>query len=81
MRACGPLFANDPTTEHGALCDIMSGLEKALADTMTAAGYEVINTVHCRKPLDEVLFARVRAAFAAHFPALWQRAAKAKSSS
>ena len=44
-----------------------SGLEKALANAMTEAGYEVINMVHCRTPLDTEAFATLRAAFATHF--------------
>jgi hypothetical protein len=31
---------------------------------------DVMNTVHCRKPLDEGLYVEVRAAFAAEFPRL-----------
>jgi hypothetical protein len=37
------------------------------------AGYEVINTVHCLKPVDAELFTSVRAAFSVHFPALQRR--------
>jgi len=47
--------------------DIIAAMEKALADEMTAAGYDVINTVHCRKKLNDVKFAPVRDAFAKHF--------------
>ena len=50
--------------------DIVAALEKALADALKAAGYDVMNVVRCRKPLDEELFARVRAAYATYFPAL-----------
>lgn len=45
--ACGPIFAHVSTAKHGELCDITSGLEKALADAMASAGYTVINKVHC----------------------------------
>jgi hypothetical protein len=48
----------------------MAASEKALAAAMAAAGYRVMNTVACRKPLDDRRFADVRAAFAQHFPRL-----------
>lgn len=57
-------------TEHRAACDTMQALEKALADALRAAGYDVVNTVHCRKALDAALWQQVRTAFAQHFPAL-----------
>jgi len=41
-----------------------------LIDLMTAAGYDVMNNVACRMPLDSVRFAEVRAAFTGVFPAL-----------
>ena len=70
FHACGPLFDSKPTETHGDLCDIASGLEKALADAMAEAGYTVINTVNCRKPLEEKRFTDLRAAFATQFPKL-----------
>ncbi len=56
--------------EHRKRRDIIAALEKALAEAMAAAGCEVMNTVKCRMPLDEALFARVRTAFGAEFPLL-----------
>lgn len=70
FHAWGPLADNDTTKTHGELCDICSGLEKALADAMAEAGYTLINSVRCRVPLDKTRFASVRAAFAAQFPRL-----------
>jgi hypothetical protein len=67
--AYGPLFGGSERT-HGELCDVTSGLEKALADAMIEAGYEVINPVHCRTPLDAETFAAVRAAFMTYFDKL-----------
>ena len=50
--------------------DIVAALEKAVAEALKEAGYEVMNTVRCRKPLNAELFASVLSAFAGHFPAL-----------
>lgn len=52
FHAHGPLFADDPASSHGNLCDEMSGLEKVLADAMVAAGYTVLNPVYCRQAVD-----------------------------
>lgn len=67
----GPLLAEAATMDgHRINRDVVAGLEKALADAMTAAGYNVINPVYSKKPIDAELFASVRAAFAKHFPKL-----------
>jgi hypothetical protein len=58
---------------HTPLRDIVGAMEKALADDLSAAGCSVLNTVSCNWPLDPVLWAPVRAAFAAHFPELEAR--------
>lgn len=71
LIAHGPLYPQAKDMEkHKAPRDIVAALEKALAEALKAAGYEVMNTVHCRKPVDAEMFSDVRAAFAAHFPAL-----------
>ncbi len=57
-------------TEHRARRDIVAALEKRLADAMQEAGYEVLNDVHCRKPLDWRRWRKVRNEFAAEFPKL-----------
>ena len=56
--------------EHSVVRDLVAPMEKALADELSAAGYEVLNTVHCKKPLDQALWAPVRNAFAEYFPRL-----------
>lgn len=68
----GPIFpeGRGSTTEHNESRDVVAALEKALADAMVAAGYEVLNKISCRRPLDETLFARIRSEFAVHFPKL-----------
>lgn len=68
----GPLFYGRTTPTHGELCDLTSGLEKALADAMRAAGYEVLNTVNCRQVPPKAIVAKVLKAFAPHFPKLSQ---------
>jgi len=81
LIAHGPLYAEaQDMIAHTAPRDTVAALEKALADKLRLAGYEVLNTVHCRKPLDEKLFARVLAAFADHLPALRRRAAAEEDS-
>ena len=45
-------------------------MEKALADEMTAVGYNVINTVNCRMRLDAKKAASVRASFVLQFKML-----------
>ena len=47
--------------------DRIASLEKALAQALAAAGYEVMNKIYCRVALDPETFAVVRAAFAKHF--------------
>lgn len=56
--------------KHLPIRDIVGAMEKALADELAAAGYTVLNTVKWKPPLDPVLWAPVRAAFATHFPRL-----------
>jgi hypothetical protein len=68
-HALGPLLA-DSKLIHGEKCDVVAALEKALADSMSEAGYEVLNRVNCRMPLDETLWAPIRAHFAKAFPKL-----------
>lgn len=71
LIAHGPVLAEAQSIEeHRRSRDVVAALEKALAEAMTAAGYDVMNDVHCRMPLDGELFATVRAAFAHHFPRL-----------
>ena len=71
MIAHGPLFPQSADMKtHRPPRDTVAALEKALADALGTSGYQVLNTVRCRKPLDGTLWALVRDAFAAHFPRL-----------
>ena len=71
LMAHGPVLAEAQSVEeHRRSRDLVAAFEKALADALSAAGYHVMNPVHCRMPLDNELFATVRAAFAQHFPRL-----------
>jgi hypothetical protein len=56
--------------EHARRRDVVAAMEKALADLLTSWGFNVMNSVKCRKPLDEARFAEVRAAFAGALPQL-----------
>ena len=76
LIALGPIEAeSDAATrlEHDERRDVVAALEKALADALRTAGYGVMNTVQCRKPLDVQLFAEIRASFATCFPGLRKR--------
>jgi hypothetical protein len=67
----GPVLEEAQTAEeHHVPRDAVAALEKALAEALCAAGYDVINRVACRKPLDAARFEEIRAAFAVHFPRL-----------
>ena|ERR1035437_486461 len=71
LVAHGPLFAEETSDgSHRKSRDIVAALEKALADAMKSAGYQVINSVNCLKPLDETLFRNVRTQFSKHFGSL-----------
>jgi hypothetical protein len=75
-----PLKADGATREdlmkaHRTPRDIVGAMEKALAEDLAAAGYAVLNTVRCKWPLDPILWAPVRSAFAQHFPRLNNEAA------
>ena len=68
LIAHGPIMKEGKTKdEHQKRRDGIAAMEKALANEMKEVGYNVINTVHCRKQLNEVKFSSVRAAFAKHF--------------
>jgi hypothetical protein len=70
----GPLFDEAADMEtHRPRRDCVAAMEKALADELAAAGYNVMNAVRCRKPLDAEWFDRVRTAFGGAFPRLLER--------
>lgn len=60
---------------HAVPRNAIAAMEKSLAADLKAAGYTVMNPVHCRAPLDGAAYASVRAALAEHFPKLGEGAA------
>jgi hypothetical protein len=69
----GPIFeqvAGKDFAAHKPLRDKVGALEKRLADDLKAAGYDVMNSVTWKPPLDAELYDLVRTAFEADFPAL-----------
>jgi hypothetical protein len=69
FHALGPILA-DSKLNHGKKCDMADALEKALADSMSAAGYELLNVVNSQMPLNENLWKQLRGQFAEKFPKL-----------
>lgn len=68
MVAYGPIFPEEKIMrKHKEPRDKVAALEKELAETLENAGYDVMNTVNCRRPLDQELWEEVRDAFADHF--------------
>lgn len=67
----GPIFPEqaDMATHIGPR-NIVAALEKCLADSLRTAGYDVLNTVNCKAPLDESLWTQVRDSFVEYFPNL-----------
>ena len=55
---------------HIPFRNVVGAMERELATSLKAAGYDVLNKVSWRHPHDEKLWATVRAAFASHFPKL-----------
>lgn len=73
LVAVGPVLKESTAVSrhiHDERRDVVAAMEKALAEHMKDAGYEVMNKVYCRKTLDAVQFAKVRAIFASAFPDL-----------
>lgn len=73
LVALGPLEEESTTEsrdEHDDRRDRIAAMEKALAETLMAAGCNVMNRVHSRKRLDAVRFAKVQAAFCRAFSSL-----------
>ena len=71
LIAHGPILKETKNKdEHRKRRNIIAAMEKALADGMTAVGYNVINTVNCRMKLNVTKFAPVLATFARHFKML-----------
>jgi len=70
LVAYGPVMEISSRDQHRKRRDKVAAMEKALAEAICAAGYEVLNTVTCRVPLDEEAFAEVLEAFAEKFERL-----------
>jgi len=73
LVAVGPLDAEsteDTRAEHDERRDRIAAMEKALADQMLEAGYNVINRVQSKKTLDHQMYKGIRRAFAGAFPKL-----------
>jgi hypothetical protein len=73
MVGHGPIFDEAPNKNfeaHKPIRDKVGAIEKKLAEDLKTAGYDVMNEVRCKAPLDQELYEPVRAAFAAEFPGL-----------
>ena len=72
MTAFGPLLPEerDEWEKHQRSRDYVAAIEKRLADALSAAGYHVLNKVHCLKSLDDAAWANVVAAFGEKFDRL-----------
>ena len=68
LIAHGPLFPQAlDMSSHLQPRDTVAAMERALAELLAQAGYDVMNTVRCRKPLDAARFRDVVRAFGTHF--------------
>jgi hypothetical protein len=67
--AFGPLLVGRRLS-HDRKCDRVAALEKALANSMRASGYDVLNQVNCRLVLDQALWRQVSPEFKKVFPKL-----------
>jgi hypothetical protein len=66
--AHGPILPEAKTkARHLERRDLVAAAEKKLADDLKEAGYDVMNTVHCRKVLDEQFYSPIHAAFRVKF--------------
>lgn len=71
LISCGPLFPEQADKKaHYKIRDIVAALEKELAVSLSNAGYRVLNTMHCRKPLHSSYWREVRRVFIDYFPRL-----------
>lgn len=71
LVALGPIRGEAKIRKkHQERRDKIAAIEKALANAMRDSGYNVMNTVGCRKRLDAKLWRRVMKKFAKRFPKL-----------
>jgi hypothetical protein len=74
LTTFGPIFEESSNPQdHNPKRDKTHALERDLCEAMRAAGYEVLNTVSCRKPSDKEAWERVRSALSEKFPRLRTR--------
>ena len=74
LVAHGPIVPEaDSEGEHRQRRDCVAAMERALAEALAEAGYEVLEPAPCRSKLELQLFASVRTAFAVEFPKLGKR--------
>jgi hypothetical protein len=67
----GPIYQEHKNeTIHFARRDKTAALEKALAESMTAVGYNVLNTVRSRHEYDSKMLKVIISEFAGNFPRL-----------
>lgn len=67
--AYGPIFPEQADmAAHQAPRDVVAALECKLASALADGGYDVVNQVRSRKPLDDALWQAVREKFRANFP-------------
>lgn len=77
LVAHGPILGEVKDEKgHRKRRDRVAALEKALAEAMRDAGYDVMNTVKCRIEVNTEAFVKVKAAFAVHFKKLASRSRK-----
>ena len=73
MISHGPVLAEASSrlmADHQVLRDRVAAIERQLQLDLSAAGYEVLNVVRSRSPLDLSMYGSIRAAFAEQFPSL-----------
>jgi hypothetical protein len=73
MVGHGPIFDEVPNKDfeaHKPIRDKVGAIEKRLAEDLKAAGYDVLNEVKWKAPLDQEMYEPIRAAFAVEFPGL-----------
>jgi len=68
LTCYGPIFPECADMDlHRPSRDIMAGLEKGLRNVLHNAGYNLLNEVRSRRPIDELNLAEVVAAFAERY--------------
>ncbi len=70
LIAYGPIFSEAPNKDwdvHVERRNVVAALERALAEGLADAGYDVLNTVKVKHDLDTDLWSIVSKAFAVHF--------------